>query len=162
MDVDRDVVPMTRREREAALQEAEGLLEEKMKRALRTQVDRSRALAEQISEIQKQRQQLGELVKKHKLNWASDDFELETLVNLGISSVFAKARVPDCRRVFVESALGFFVEMELEKAIEFLAEKEKHLDRKFAEQIKETTKIKANIHEMMYYISSLQQDLMAR
>ncbi|CAD7936391.1 unnamed protein product [Amoebophrya sp. A25] len=154
----RSTQQLTPSQRREALLEAEAFLEERMKGDLRDQIERTRRIAAEIKEVKKQQLQLQEIQRKHRLmDIADQDFEMETLVNLGISTVMAKARVFDTRRVFVECGLGFLVEMELDKAVAFLKEKEKHLTKDFDLEVEKSTKIKAKVHEMMYYMQHLQQ-----
>ncbi|CAD7950919.1 unnamed protein product [Amoebophrya sp. A120] len=149
-----------RSSQEQSLLKAEEFLEEKMKQDLQRQIDRSRSLADRISELQRQRSQLEDLNRQHKLDWSQDCFEMEMLVNLGISTVFAKAKVPDCRKLFVECGLGFHVEMDLPQAIAFLEKKEAFLREKFDREMQETCRLKTQVHEMLFHIQSLQQALL--
>jgi len=82
---------------------------------------------------------------------------MDCLTNLGISMVFAKTRVEDTSKIFVSTGLGFFVEMELQHAFDFLGKKEAFLTEKFDAEVDRSSRIKTQIHEMLLLFDMLRE-----
>ena len=83
----------------------EGYVEDVLKKDLEKSVVASRKVAEDIRDLSSLEENIGELIKKQKLNWNKKKHPLDTLINLGISTVFAKAHVADTSKIFVDAGL---------------------------------------------------------
>ncbi len=83
------------------------------------------------------------------------DEPLKTKVDLGCN-FYAKAVVPNRKKVFVDIGLGFFLEMNHSEALAFIEKKTKQLDSKAEALAQETVKIKANIKLVIHGLRELQ------
>ena len=81
--------------------------------------------------------------------------ELEMMVNLGCE-FYARATVEDCSRVSVETSFGFFLEMTLEEAIEFLPKKETYLEERVKILNEQIVESKARITMFLNALSGMQ------
>merc|ERR1712086_195161 len=86
----------------------------------------------------------------------SSERSMKTQVDIG-SNIYVQAKVPDTSRIIVEVALGFHLEFTLEEAIDFISEKEEHLEAKAEELTRQAAGIKAHVKVTLGAISELMQ-----
>merc|ERR1712216_969478 len=104
----------------------EDYIENVLRRDLEASLCRSKQIALKLDDLRALRTNVQMLKKKHDLNWDDPGAKsMDTMINLGIGHVFAKAHVADTSKIFVEAGLGFYVEMTLKECLEFLDQKEK-------------------------------------
>ena len=80
---------------------------------------------------------------------------LETKVDLGCN-FYAKAKVKNPQKVFVDIGLGFYLELSHDEALTFIEKKTKLLDKKASNLTEESSKIKANIKVVLHGLRELQ------
>lgn len=80
---------------------------------------------------------------------------LKTKVDLGCN-FYAKAKVKNPQKVFVDVGLGLFVELTHVEALNFIEKRTKSLDEKVEKLTQESSKIKANIKLVLHGLRELQ------
>ena len=80
---------------------------------------------------------------------------LKTKVDLGCN-FYCQAKVPDPTKIFVAIGLGFFVELSLDEAIEFIKKKDMKLEADADKLTKDCAKLKANIKLVIGGLQELQ------
>lgn len=141
-------------DRQSSILKYEDYLENTLKRNLQNQLEECKHLTQQLRDLDALRANITQLLKSHRSDWDAPK-TLDTLVNLGIGGVFAKAHVDDTSRIFVEVGLNFYVELELDSALEVLDQREQFLQKNFALEKEKTVSAKAAVHAMLALLDKL-------
>mmetsp|Transcript_71251 Transcript_71251/g.154847 ORF Transcript_71251/g.154847 Transcript_71251/m.154847 type:complete len:171 (-) Transcript_71251:66-578(-) len=128
----------------------EDFLERVLKAELKRSLDECRQDAALLDQCRELRSNIDLLIQGNVT-------ELETMVEVGCQ-FYAKAFVPDTKRLFVDVGLGFRLEMPLADARDFLDEKEACLLGGLELRKRRTAQIKADIHEALHLLD-LMMDL---
>ena len=80
---------------------------------------------------------------------------LKTKFDLGCN-FYCQARVPDPTKIFVSVGLGFFVELTLDEALEFIRKKDGELGKEADKLTADCAKLKANIKLVIGGLQELQ------
>jgi len=80
---------------------------------------------------------------------------LKTKVDLGCN-FYCEARVDDPSRIMISVGMGFFLEMTLTEALEFIKKKDDGLTREAEALTQQATKVKANIKLVILGLKELQ------
>ena len=80
---------------------------------------------------------------------------LDTKVDLGCN-FYAKAKVKNPQKVFIDIGFGFYLELSHDEALAFIEKKTKLLDQKTTKLTEESSKIKANIKVVLHGLRELQ------
>ena len=138
------------------VQKYETFLNEKLKTDLKaTHEARDKLYQEMVEYVQLK--QLIDSLRKQEQNTTNPSKKniLKTKMDLGCN-FYAQAVVPDCSRIYVCVGYGYFLEMTLDEAYEFVEKKIKLLTHKSQMYHKDSAKIKAHIRLVMEALREMQ------
>lgn len=133
---------------EQQIKKYESFLDDVLRKELQERQEKRDAAAAKVLEVQK-------LVKHLTLIKEKRYEELDMMVNLGCE-FYARAHVPDCSRICVETCFGFFLEMTLDEALDFLPKKEAYLEGEVLQHNEAVAESKSRITFFLNALAGLQ------
>ena len=122
---------------------------------LRTDLKSTLTLRDKIYQEQAEYLALRNSINAIKLAELVPGEPLKTKVDLGCN-FYCQARVPDPTKIFVSVGLGFFVELTLDEALEFISKKDGELGKEADKLTSDCAKLKANIKLVIGGLQELQ------
>ena len=123
---------------------------------LRTDLKNTLTLRDKIYQEQAEYLALRNSINAIKLADLVTGEPLKTKVDLGCN-FYCQARVADPTKIFVSVGLGFFLELSLDEALEFIKKKDKELSKEAIKLTNDCAKLKANIKLVIGGLQELQQ-----
>merc|ERR1712179_100283 len=123
---------------------------------LRTDLKNTLTLRDKIYQEQAEYLALRNSINAIKLAELVPGEPLKTKVDLGCN-FYCQARIPDPTKIFVSVGLGFFLELSLDEALEFIKKKDTELSKEANKLTSDCAKLKANIKLVIGGLQELQQ-----
>ena len=123
---------------------------------LRTDLKNTLTLRDKIYQEQAEYLALRNSINAVKLADLVPGEPLKTKVDLGCN-FYCQARVADPTKIFVAVGLGFFLELSLDEALEFIKKKDTELSKEAIKLTNDCAKLKANIKLVIGGLQELQQ-----
>ena len=133
----------------------ESFLNDKLKMDLKITHEERDKLYKQIAEYMQLKQVIGAIKIEQKSENNSKKNSLRTKIDLGCN-FYCQAVVPDCSMLYILVGYGYYVEMTLDEAGDFVEKKIKILTEKSQMFHKDSAKIKAHIRLVMEALREIQ------
>lgn len=132
--------------------EYEQFLNERLRTDLRCVLDRKDAINGDIAEFIQLKATIQQLMAH---NSTQSNTPLKTMVDLGCN-FYAKARVRDCSQIIMSIGLGFYLEMQLMEAMEYVDKKVASLSSEVDRLTEQASQINARIKMVLGALDELQ------
>lgn len=133
----------------------EEFLNEKLAKDLEQTLEDREDVCAQTANYLQLKNAIGNIMRTREACKGNDSARLKTLVDLGCN-FYAQAKIPDTSHIIVCIGMGLYLEMPLEKALDFIGEKLEHLNEKTQYLNQSAAEIKARMKLVLEGLRELQ------